>query len=125
MAICFRNQIFENPKINQALDSIYNLVEANFGDIGDKISVCGSVAKILDGKFAEHYEPKDIDLVVNDLLIWRFLLAQIRKINAKIFYEKMRFILYFDGFCVEIWMKVQKEIKKGVYKQKIHYNYAN
>ena len=119
-------QVFENDTINKAIDSVYSLVVGNFGNINDQLSVCGSVAKIMDGLLPENYEPKDIDLVVKSPIVWRFLEVNIQKINPLSFEkQERRMILYFQDCCIEIWKMMEEDKKKGIFKNKIYYCYAN
>lgn len=120
-------KVFEDEKVNKTIDSIYSLLEDNFGPIGNKFAVCGSVAKILDGKFSEDYKAKDIDLLCRCPFLWRFLTANYTKFKT-ITSEKesFRIKLFFDGgFLVEIWNEKLPFSVEGIYKDKIHYCYAD
>lgn len=118
-------QVFENPEINKAIDSIYNLLEDNFGDVGENIKVCGSVAKMMHGELPENYQPKDIDLVVLNRYYWRFLKKNIDKIKTKeTVCKDVRFILNFDLILIEIWKPLLHNHTHGTFKNKIYYCYG-
>ena len=118
-------QIFENNDINIAVDSIYQLLEENFGSVGEKLQVCGSVAKILDQNLPEKYEPKDIDFVVTDFLFWRFLYANAEKICQNVIRMNYRIVLTFDSCVAELWVPQHQHEIKNIFKNKIYYCYAN
>ena len=120
-------EIFENDSINKSIDAIYQLLEENFGSIGNKVNVCGSVAKIMDGLLPDNYEPKDVDLLIVDPFFWRFLQRNVEKIPARIKYKENRIILYTDSICIELWENdiAEKVNRKfGIYKNKINYSYV-
>lgn len=119
-------QVFENENINNSLDEIYSMLKKNFGKLGEEIKICGSVAKIFDGKLPENYNPKDIDVVVFSPYFWRFLQANITKISAEeITKMDYRFILRFSDHLIEIWKPMHPHQFSGVFKNKINYCYAN
>lgn len=120
-------KIFDDNIINQKIDEIYNLLISNFGDINGKFAVCGSIAKILDGKFSEEYTAKDIDLLCRDSIFWRFLTANHIKIKTqKTEIEESRIKLFYkEGFLIEIWKEKIPFVKEGIYKEKIEYCYGN
>lgn len=120
-------KVFEDENVNKTIDSIYELLKSNFGDLGGNFAVCGSVAKILDGKFTEDYSAKDIDLLCRDKFIWRYLTANYHTFETiKSELEPFRVKLFFKGgFLVEIWNEKLPFTKEGIYKNKIHYCYAD
>lgn len=114
-------QIFENNDINVAVDSIYQLLEENFGSIGPHFIVCGSVAKVLHGYF-ENYEPKDTDLLCRSPRFWRFLITNVSKIKEpEIEIEDFRIKLIYNSFLIEIWKERIPYDVIGIYKDKINY----
>lgn len=120
-------KVFENNRINKDIDSIYELLENNFGSVGDKLCVCGSVAKIMDGKLKEDYQPKDVDFVVKDQFYYRFLERNVHRLNVDFIIEDIRIILFFPNIVVELWVNnVAEKVKRnnGIYKNKINYSYV-
>ena len=73
-------QVFDNNRINKDVDSIYQLLEDNFGSVSENLSVCGSVAKVMHGSLDENYRPKDVDLLVRNPFYYRFLQTNIQKL---------------------------------------------
>ena len=96
-------QVFENNRINKDVDSIYQLLEENFGKIGENLSVCGSVAKVMHGYFDENYQPKDVDLLVCDRFFYRFLQKNVHRLNVDFRIDDDRIILFFPNITVELW----------------------
>lgn len=120
-------KVFDDNIVNKKIDEIYNLLNSNFRNIKGKFAVCGSIAKILDGKFTEDYTPKDIDLLCRDSIFWRFLIANHIKIKTqKTEIEESRIKLFYkEGFLIEIWKEKIPFVKEGIYKDKIEYCYGN
>ncbi len=96
-------QVFENNRINKDVDSIYQLLEENFGAVGSKLLVCGSVAKVMDGFLPESYKPKDVDFLVMDAFFYRFLKTNVQKLNIDFRIDDNRIILFFPNIAVELW----------------------
>ena len=102
-------QVFENNRINKDVDSIYQLLEDNFGSVGANLSVCGSVAKVMHGSLDENYRPKDVDLLVRNPFYYRFLQTNIQKLNVDFRIDDNRIILFFPNISVELWKHNQRE----------------
>lgn len=102
-------QVFENSRINKDVDSIYKLLEDNFGSVGENLSVCGSVAKVMHGSLDENYRPKDVDLLVRNPFYYRFLQTNIQKLNVDFRIDDNRIILFFSNISVELWKHNQRE----------------
>ena len=119
-------EVFENKRINKDIDSVYQLLESNFGSLEDKICVCGSVAKVMHGTLAEDYKPKDVDLLIKDRFFFRFLERNIQQLNVDYRIEANRIILFFPNIVVELWKHNEAEQvtrTTGFFKHKIKYSF--
>lgn len=117
-------QVFENNRINKDVDSIYQLLEDNFGCVSENLSVCGSVAKVMHGSLDENYRPKDVDLLVRNPFYYRFLQTNVQKLNIDFRIDDNRIILFFPNITVELWQHNinEKSIRTyGKYKGLINY----
>lgn len=100
-----QQKIFENEAINQICDFIFNKVNEKFGRTTD-IVICGSVGKILSEVISEDYEAKDLDFVVRDYLVWKFLVENLLKWFPDYRTEVIgleRVILFTDLIAIEFW----------------------
>ncbi|HAD79032.1 MAG TPA: hypothetical protein DCF99_06010 [Flavobacteriaceae bacterium] len=100
------------------------MLEDNFGAVGSKLSVCGSVAKVMHGFLPENYKPKDVDLLVTDAFFYRFLKTNVQKLNIDFRIDDNRIILFFPNIAVELWQHNinEKSIRTyGKYKGLINY----
>lgn len=100
-----QEKIFENDSLNNTCDLIFNKINEVFEKTTDVV-ICGSVAKMLSGVLSEEYEPKDLDFVVRDFFIWRFLRENLQKwfSNYRVVTIKLeRIILYTDSIALEFW----------------------
>lgn len=117
----FQNlNIFENKEINRLCDTLSYLAKKI---TGEELKICGSMAKVFDGRLPKNYRPKDVDFTLPNYA-FRLLKNQIpTEIEDVIMIEKQpdRIILY-AGVCLEIWRDVDNIGKeKKYYKTKIPY----
>ena len=100
-----QQKIFEDTAVNEICDFIFNKVNDVFDKTTD-IIIGGSVAKILSGYFCENYQPKDLDFVVRNYFVWRYLCANLQKwfpeFKVKEI-ERERVILYTRTIAIEFW----------------------
>lgn len=100
-----KENIFETKEINAICDLVFGKVESIYQK-SEAMIICGSVAKVLSGILPENYEAKDLDFVVRDYFVWRFLKENLQQWfpNFKIeVIERERVILYTDSIAIEFW----------------------
>ncbi|GIZ15317.1 hypothetical protein [Capnocytophaga catalasegens] len=100
-----QEKIFEEDVVNEICDFIFNKVNDVFGKTTDVI-ICGSVAKMFSGYLPKNYEPKDLDFVVRNYFVWRYLRTNLQKWFPEYKVreiEKERVILYTRTVTLEFW----------------------
>lgn len=100
-----KENIFQSKEINEICDLIFGKVESIYKK-PDVIVIGGSVAKIFSGILPENYEPKDLDFVVRDYFVWRFLRENLQQWfpNFKVeIVERERVILFTNEIAIEFW----------------------
>jgi hypothetical protein len=115
-------KIFDESLLNQYCDRIYHSLADNFKDTTG-IILGGSVAKVLDGLLSD-YQPKDIDFIIKDPYVYRFLQANVRILfpDFNIKEDHMRIIIFTGIVAIELWKGgVIYATKEKVYKNKLKY----
>jgi len=118
----FQNlEIFDCLLLNEYCDSIYNSLSDNFGDTSG-IILGGSVARVLDGLTG--YEPKDIDFIIKNQYVYRFLQANVRMLfpEFSIVEDNMRIIIFTGIVAIELWKGgTIYATQEKLYKNKLSY----
>lgn len=121
------NKVFENVYINEVCDAIFKKVNFVFNDVSS-IVVCGSVAKMFSGKLPKEYQAKDLDFVVTNYFVFRYVKNNLAKWfpELKVEYRDRRVILYTKAIVIEFWLNLSEKSKINALTSKINYiNYAD
>ncbi len=114
-------EVFYNPLLNEYCDHIYNSLANNFGNTSG-IILGGSVARVLDGLTG--YEPKDVDFIIKDQYVYRFLQANVRILfpEFSIVEDNMRIIIFTGIVAIELWKGgTIYATQEKLYKNKLSY----
>ena len=114
--------IFKDNRLNAYLDTIYSAVLNEFSDEQLPV-ICGSVAKVMQGIYSENYLAKDIDLIVENWEVHRYLehLLPLLFSNDRIEIRPERVILFTKIIAIEFWrpnQPIQTVLYKNVIKCK-------
>lgn len=123
-----QQNLFENQEINRICDQIFDKIISVYHKTTDMV-ICGSVAKMLSGLFAENYTPKDLDFVVYDYWVWRHLRENLPKWFAEFHIEirqKQRVILFTKIIAIEFWLDLNQPLNTKQITENIKYiDYGN
>lgn len=111
-----KENIFEDERVNQVCDKVFAEVQKYY-DACRNIILCGSCAKILSGVFSEEYTPKDVDFVVKNYFVWRYIRENIQQwFDQEVeIIEKERVMIHFPFITVEFWLNtIEKEPLKKI-----------
>ncbi|WP_185210572.1 hypothetical protein [Elizabethkingia meningoseptica] len=114
-------EVFDNPLLNEYCDTIYNSLNDNFGNTSG-IIMGGSVARVLDGLTG--YEPKDVDFIIKNQYVYRFLQANVRILfpEFSIIEDNMRIIIFTGIVAIELWKGgTIYATQEKLYKNKLSY----
>ena len=84
--------------------------------------ICGSVAKVMQGVYSENYLAKDIDLIVENWQVHRFLEHQLPLLfpDDRIEIRPERVILFTKIIAIEFWQP-NEQFEIDLYKKLIKY----
>ena len=113
--------IFKDNCINAYLDTIYSAVLNEFSDEQLPV-ICGSVAKVMQGVYSENYLAKDIDLIVENWQVHRYLEHQLPLLfpDDRIEIRPERVILFTKIIAIEFW-RPNEQFEIDLYKKLIKY----
>ena len=113
--------IFKDNRLNAYLDTIYSAVFNEFSDEQLPV-ICGSVAKVMQGVYSENYLAKDIDLIVENWQVHRYLEYQLRLLfpDDRIEIRPERVILFTKIIAIEFW-RPNEQFEIDLYKKLIKY----
>jgi len=96
--------VFNDTRLNTYLDTIYSAIIAAFGTEQLPI-VCGSVAKVMQGVYSDNYLAKDIDLVIENWQVHRYLEQQLPLLFPadRVEVRPERVILFTSFIAIEFW----------------------
>jgi len=113
--------IFKDNRLNAYLDTIYSAVFNEFSDEQLPV-ICGSVAKVMQGVYSENYLAKDIDLIVENWQVHRYLEHQLPLVfpDDRIEIRPERVILFTKIIAIEFW-RPNEQFEIDLYKKLIKY----
>lgn len=113
--------IFKDNRLNAYLDTIYSAVLNEFSDKQLPV-ICGSVAKVMQGVYSENYLAKDIDLIVENWQVHRYLEHQLPLVfpDDRIEIRPERVILFTKIIAIEFW-RPNEQFEIDLYKKLIKY----
>ena len=113
--------VFNDERINAYLDTIYSAVLEVFTTEQLPV-VCGSVAKVMQGVYSENYLAKDIDLIVENWQVHRYLENQLPLLfpDDRIEIRPERVILVTKIIAIEFW-RPNEQFEIDLYKKLIKY----
>jgi hypothetical protein len=113
--------IFKDNRLNAYLDTIYSAVFNEFSDEQLPV-ICGSVAKVMQGVYSENYLAKDIDLIVENWQVHRYLEYQLPLVfpDDRIEIRPERVILFTKIIAIEFW-RPNEQFEIDLYKKLIKY----